>query len=306
MKYMRNNINMRLCKTAVTLGKFDGFHLGHKKLMEELKNSSSHLQTVLFTFSTPPGKMINGEWREILSPEERRLKYKELCPDVVVEYPFSKEVMETSPEDFIRQVLIRKLDAKKIIVGRDYHFGYQRKGNVELLKKLADKWNYELKVFDKVLYENEEISSTRIKRCIEAGQIRKANAMLGYPYFVYGEIVHGNRLGRTIGLPTINQLVPEGKLLPPNGVYASAVTIEGNRYYGITNVGCKPTVKSDSSLTVETFLFDFDREVYGKQAQVELYQFLREEKGFSGMEQLKSQIQSDIAEIRKNFREIYN
>lgn len=306
MKYMKNSTEIQLDNTAVTLGKFDGFHLGHQKLIRELQAAGDHLTTVLFTFAVSPGKIFHTDWKEILSGDERLLKYQELELDYVVEYPFTKKVMQMEPQEFIEEVLVRKLGANTIIVGRDYRFGYQRSGTVEILDKYSGKYGYKLVILDKVQYKEEEISSTRIRECILSGDMEQANAMLGYPYFIYGEVVHGNMLGRTMGLPTINQIPSRQKVLPQGGVYASRVEISGSSYYGITNVGCKPTVKSDQSMTVETFIFDFAQEVYGEKARVELYKYIRPEIRFQGIEQLKVQILKDIEQIQTYFQKSFH
>lgn len=305
MRYIKNNTDFQLNNTSITLGKFDGFHKGHMKLIEQVAAQSGKFETVVFTFSTSPSKNLSDYRGDILTEDERLEIYNNLNVDTVIEFPFDENVKHMSPEKFITEVLVKKLSARLIIVGPDFRFGYQRTGNVQLLEKMSEECGYALRIVDKVRYNGDEISSTRIRRCITSGEMEDVYEMLGYHYFVMGTIIHGNMIGRTISLPTINQIPEEGKILPPNGVYASKVLIDNKEYFGITNVGCKPTVKSDKTMTVETFIFDFDEDVYGKNAKVEFYKYIRPENRFEGLDQLKKQIMQDIEVIRQNMNNIF-
>lgn len=203
-----------------------------------------------------------------------------------------------TPETFIREMLVERMDAKLICVGEDFHFGKERRGDVGMLSEYAVQYGYELCVFPKIKEDGEVISSTRIRRELARGRIEKANRLLGDPYFVRGEVVHGNALGRTIGMPTANLLPGKQKLLPAYGVYATRVEVDGKIYGGVTNVGVKPTIGADRA-NVETTLLHFDGDLYGKQIAVYFLEFLRPEQRFDSLEELKAQMSRDKAKAEK-------
>ena len=302
MKYI-NKDDFKLNNTVVTLGKFDGFHRGHMKLVNELHSYSEDYNTVVFTFDISPLKFLGIHNDYILSKEERMHIYNRLNVDVVIEYPFNENVMKMQPEQFVKEVLIDKLDAKKIIVGNDYHFGYKRQGNVELLRSLSVKYGYDINVVNKVKYENEDISSTRIKQAIRIGKMSDATNMLGYDYFIKSKVIDGKRLGRELGYPTINQQIINGKVIPPKGVYASRIIIDDKEYMGITNIGEAPTVEEAGIIKSETHIFGFEGNVYEKDACVKLVKYIREEKRFASVEELKRQILNDIEIVKYYLRE---
>ena len=184
MKLISNDTNFKLNNSVITLGKFDGFHRGHMKLIEELNNSENSLEKVIFTFATSARECLRISGKEILSDAEKKHVYSRLQVDIIVEYPFTGEVMHMSPEDFVEDVIVDKLSAKKIVVGSDYRFGYKRSGDIHLLRELSGKYGYELVILDKVMYRDCEISSTRIRECISGGNMKMAAEMLGYQYFV--------------------------------------------------------------------------------------------------------------------------
>ncbi|MBE5927630.1 MAG: bifunctional riboflavin kinase/FAD synthetase [Lachnospiraceae bacterium] len=300
MKYI-NSDDFKLNNTVVTLGKFDGFHIGHMRLIEELKKNKNEFNTVVFTFDTSPLKVLGSDNNEILSKNERMNMYEKLEMDVVIEYPFDDKLMHMSPEEFVENVIKAKLNAKKIIVGKDFRFGHKRAGDIELLKKLSKIHNYELVVIDKVKYLCEDVSSTRIKSEINTGNIETANEMLGYIYPICSKVISGKKIGRTLGFPTINQEVPFGKVIPLNGVYASKILIDDKVYTGVTNIGCKPTLKNNNDINVETYIFDFDEDVYEKTVCTMLYSYIRSERQFENLEMLKEQIAKDKDTVKEFF-----
>ena len=204
------------------------------------------------------------------------------------------------PEDFIR-MLVEKLNVKCIVAGEDFHFGHNRRGDYQMLKKYAPVYGYEALILSKMKEDERDISSTFVREEIMAGNIEKANHLLGYRYFVTGMVKHGNQIGRTIGIPTINLIPPEEKLLPPFGVYVTEVFIDDKRYYGVTNVGCKPTIKGNNPVGVETHLLDFREDVYEKVVTVEFLTMIREERRFDSIEKLQEQMMNDIAFTRTFF-----
>ncbi|MCI6044681.1 bifunctional riboflavin kinase/FAD synthetase [bacterium] len=305
MRYITNTLDFQLEKrSVVTLGKFDGLHRGHDKLITRtLELGKKGYDTVVFTFDVSPlVKLGTRITRTLLTNEERKVLLERKRIDCLIECPFVPELIQMEPEDFIREVLAVQLRAAYVIVGPDFHFGYKRKGTPELLKKLGHRYGFEVEILDKEMDEEREISSTWIRETLREGRIEKVNHLLGYPYFVKGKVVHGRQLGRTWGLPTINQIPANGKLLPPFGVYASKTYINGEEFYGISNIGVKPTVEVPFA-GVETYLFECNENLYGKEAWVEFYHFMRTECKFDSVEELREQIQRDAQAGRNYFRD---
>ena len=297
MKYFKNTTEFQVTEpTVISLGKFDGIHRGHELLMEQLaKKKKDGLKTAIFTFDIPPKKNVEHVEAKVLTTNEEKMHiFEELGIDYLVECPFTKEIMCMEPEDFIR-MLVEKLSVKCIVAGEDFHFGHNRRGDYEMLRKYAGEYGYEAIILKKMKEDARDISSTFVREEIAAGNIEKANHLLGYHYFVKGVVKHGNRIGRTIGIPTVNLLPPEEKLLPPFGVYVTEVLIDGKRYRGVTNVGCKPTIEGKNPVGVETHLLEFREDVYDQVVTVEFIHRLREERKFENIEALKEQMQKDIA-----------
>jgi riboflavin kinase/FMN adenylyltransferase len=190
-----------------------------------------------------------------------------------------------------------------IIVGTDYRFGYQRNGDVALLKKYEEVYGYQVIVCDKLKWKKEVISSSAIRNALKEGDMESVNAMLGKPYMIRGEVIHGRRIGRTIGMPTINQMPSNTKLLPPCGVYASKTLIDGVYYDGVTNIGYKPTVGEEEYVGVETYIFDYENDLYGKMLEVELFYYIRPELKFGSLEELTMKMREDIITTKNYFKE---
>ena len=238
----------------------------------------------------------------LLTRAEKRKKLEDAGVDCLVECPFISEILSMGPEQFMTEVLLKKLKAAYLTVGTDFRFGYQRSGDVLFLKNHQEAYGIQVDVIEKERMNDRVISSTYVREAMREGKMELAQKLLGYPYSVTGTVRHGRQLGRTIGMPTVN-LVPEmDKLLPPNGVYFSRVRIEGTCYRGITNIGCKPTVNGDF-IGVETYLYDFSGELYDKEIVVELLSFRRPERRFESLEKLKEQMHRDILCGKEYFRE---
>lgn len=285
-------------RSVVAIGKFDGFHLGHQKLftrvMEQKKNG---LLAVVFTFDPSPAAFFSQKMmKELMPKEEKRAAFERMGIDVLIEFPLNKETAATQAEDFVEEYLAHKLKAAVITAGTDLSFGNKGAGNAALLEKLSPVYDYHMEIIDKVQIAGEEVSSTLIREAVKRGDIIRANTFLGEPYPINGIVSHGRHLGSQMGMPTVNLLPPEEKLLPPNGVYYSYVWLEGKRYPAISNIGCKPTVSNEKVMGVETYLYDFSEDVYGKEITVELLDFKRAEKKFDRIEELKEQVHRDIDE----------
>lgn len=290
-----SDIETRLTeKTVITIGKFDGFHLGHTELIHVAKQVLQPGEKLLiFTFLLPPERRQG--YQGLLNREEKIRAAEKLGVDIYLECPFTEEVRCMEAMDFLKEVLLERLDMRHIVAGTDCSFGHMGAGNAALLKEQADILGYEASVVDKIRYKGEEISSTRIRAAIESGKIQDANAMLGFAYPLTGTVLHGHRNGHKIGFPTINLAIPEEKIVPRYGVYVSRVTIGNVMYYGMSNVGKKPTVSGHEAPNIETHLFGTEEDFYGQTATVELLDFLRKEERFPTLAHLSNQLRLDRA-----------
>ncbi|MBQ9984493.1 MAG: bifunctional riboflavin kinase/FAD synthetase [Lachnospiraceae bacterium] len=297
MIYLQNEEarQFHITNTAVALGKFDGIHVGHQMLIDGLLEEKKQGRIALvFTFGESPLAVLSGGSRKnIYTPEEKALYFEELGVDVLLEYPFTKEFASIYPEQFVEECLVKQLGVSSVYIGEDFRFGKMRMGNVSLLKSLGAQYHFETHAIPKKTLHGKVVSSTGIRDMLESN-LYIANDMLGNPYFVYGAVVHGNHLGHTIGYPTINQEVSEQKLIPAFGVYASRVCIEGIYYRGISNLGKKPTIDGEHQVGLETYILDYNGDLYGRYLKVELLYFIRPEEKFSGVIELKKQIHNDI------------
>ena len=203
-----------------------------------------------------------------------------------------------APEEFIDEILIKRMDVRHICVGTDFRFGRNREGDIHTLERFQDKYHYRLSIIPKLTLKNEIISSTLIRNLMDQGNLPRVNELLGAPYFVMGEVLHGNALGRTMNMPTAN-ILPDGeKKLLPYGVYATIIQVRDKQYFGVTNVGKKPTI-GEYAVGVETFIMDFQENIYGETIQVFFHDFIREERKFDGIEALHQQIEKDKETARR-------
>ena len=279
MKYIKNTLDFHVEEpTVISLGKFDGIHRGHELLMEKLAQKKEEgLKAAIFTFDIPPKKNVEHIEAKVLTTNEEKMHiFEGIGIDYLIECPFTREVMCMEPEDFIR-MLVEKLNVKCIVAGEDFHFGHNRRGDYQMLKRYAPVYGYEALILSKMKEDERDISSTFVREEIMAGNIEKANHLLG------------------------NLIPPEEKLLPPFGVYVTEVFIDDKRYYGVTNVGCKPTIKGNNPVGVETHLLDFREDVYEKVVTVEFRTMIREERKFESIEKLQEQMMNDIAFTRAFF-----
>lgn len=284
-------------ETAVAIGKFDGIHIGHRRLLEEiLARKKSGLTACVFTFDPPPAVLFGySDGKELTTKQEKRLLFGRMGVDILVEFPMNRETAAMAPEVFARDVLAGQLQVRFLAAGTDLSFGAKGAGNAGLLRRMGPELGFEVKTIDKVCMEGEEVSSTLVRREVEEGDMERAQRLLGMPYMIAGEVVRGNQVGRTLGFPTVNVLPGEEKLLPPNGVYFSQVRCGDRVYRAISNVGYKPTVTDRKVMGVESYLYDFEGDMYGKHVEVYLHKFRRPERRFDSLEALREQLQEDIA-----------
>lgn len=293
--------------TAVTIGKFDGRHKGHQKLLRQMLalRQQQGLRTAIFTFDMAPGGVVSGSAPKLITTnQERRNNMEKMGIDYLVEYPFNQEVAHMPAEDFVAKILVGQMKAKAIVAGTDCGFGHQRAGNAKLLADLAPKYGYQAVIIEKEQDDHRDISSTYVREELKVGHMEKANKLLGEPYAIHGTVVHGNHIGSSrLGFPTANIIPPEEKYLPPYGVYVSRVLIDGKYYAGVSNIGRKPTIAGDNPVGVETFVMGFHEDLYGKNIEVQLLNFERPEQKFDGLEELKERIELDKEYAAQYFEE---
>ena len=292
-------------RTAIAIGKFDGVHIGHRVLIDKIvKAHADGLLSVVFTFNPAPEVFFGFQSDEqLMTAEEKRTILEKMGVDIIVEYPMNPVTAALEPERFISDILVARMNAGLIAAGPDLSFGAGGKGDFDLLKALSKEYGYETVKIDKVMRLGDTVSSTRIRDLILSGNMEESTELLGSPYAFKGVIRHGKQLGRTIGMPTANIVPEKGKLIPPFGVYFSKVVFEedGSEKYGISNIGVKPTVKDDTSVNIETYLYDTEGDLYGREIQVFLLHFKRPEQKFADVESLKKAMHADTEDGRKYF-----
>lgn len=282
-------------RTAVAIGKFDGIHKGHRILLQEILNRKDGLLSCVVTFDPLPEVYFGTLSGGVLSTrEEKRRAFDHMGADFLVELPFQREIAGMEPERFVREILCDKLHAAVIAAGPDLSFGDRGRGNFALLRRMEGECGFRTTEIGKEEYQGQVISSTMIRELVREGKMEDVTACLGMPYQILGTVLHGNAIGRTIGIPTVNQIPEADKLLPPHGVYYSTVLLDGKEYPGMTNIGVKPTVSQKGAVTVETYLYDFRGDLYGRVITTSLLTFRRPEKKFSGIEELKKTMQEDL------------
>ena len=287
-----------VANAIVTIGTFDGVHLGHKKILTrlgEIAHASSG-QTVVLTFWPHPRMVVSKDSQSLrlLSTLDEKIELlRQNGVNHLVVIPFTRSFSELSSEEFIQQILVNSIGTKKLVIGYDHHFGRNREGSFEYLKQNALQYGFELEEIPRQEIDNLTVSSTKIRHALLEGKLKIANELLGQNYTFSGVIVKGRQLGRTIGYPTANVQVSESyKLIPADGVYAVRVLVRGQTYGGVISIGFRPTVNGVGR-TQEVFIFDFNEDIYGETLTVELVAFVRAEQKFNNLEALKSQIELD-------------
>ena len=282
---------------AVALGTFDGLHIGHIELVKQAVDYAKEhkIDTCVFTFSANPS---NSKY--ITSNDQRQKILSSYGVDVVVMQEFSQDFKNLSPQEFFNDYIVSKLNAKMITVGFNYRFGHKGSGNIGLLSELCGNNNIELIVVPPVSFENDVVSSTRIRECVENGDLQGANAMLGRDFSIMGIVQSGDRLGRQFGFPTANVAVDTNHVMPPQGVYATITECNGKLYHSITNYGGKPTIRQGVNV-IETYILDFDKDIYGKTIEVSFVKKLRDITTFTSTNDLINQLNNDKITARQIF-----
>jgi riboflavin kinase / FMN adenylyltransferase len=286
--------------TVLTIGTFDGVHKGHGTILNRLKEiaQSENLRALVITFHPHPQTVLQRTDRHpvyLLTTIQERLRLFEKydIEDVLI-IPFSYEFSQTTPESFVKDYLIKKIGCSKILIGYDHFFGKNREGNLELLKKLSVESGFGVERLGQFTENDNIISSTKIRNELLGKNLEKANELLGYEYFIEGKVVTGDKRGAKLGIPTANIQSPHpNKLLPANGVYFVSLQINGNLFYGMANIGTRPTFTDETIRTLEVNIFDFDKDIYNKTVTVNFIRFIRDEKKFSGIDDFLVQLSDD-------------
>jgi len=309
MKVHTDLKNFSALNPVVTIGTFDGVHLGHKKVIERLKELARNVngETVIFTFYPHPRLVLNinnDELRLINTLEEKKILLEAAGVDHLVIYPFTKEFSKLSYTDFVEKILVDQIGMKYLVVGYDHKFGHNRKGTYEDLKVYADKLDFKIEQLKVLNIDTIEVSSTKIRQAIAEGDIETTNKYLGHRYFIKGLVVDGRKLGHTIGFPTANVDPQESyKLVPKDGVYAVKVEVDDVMYNGMLNIGFSPTVNHQmDSRSIEVNIFDFDQNIYYKSISVYFYKRIRSEQMFKGIDALKEQLAKDRVTVTELFK----
>lgn len=285
-----------ISETVIALGNFDGIHKGHQELINRTVKSAkgANLKSAVFTFSNHPRNVMAGRSiiKNILSWDDKVSIIKSFGIDYLISVPFDYEMQNMDPRAFILNILVGKIKMKEAYCGFNFKFGHLAKGNAELLTKVGLEKDFGIHILEPIKIDNIVVSSSYIRDLISEGKIDECEKYLGRYYSIGGTVVTGNKIGRTIGFPTSNIIIDEGMVTPANGVYVTFCTYNGIRYKSITNVGFKPTI-GDNNYTIETHIFNFNYDIYGKDIKVEFLIKLRDEMKFNNLIELKDQISRD-------------
>lgn len=291
-------------KSALSIGNFDGLHLGHRKLLARLKElaQSRGLRSVVITYDNHPAQTLNKDVQPLLlmPAQQKEQGLLDLGIDRVEMLHFDQDLALTTADDFLHDYIIPSFDPQILVVGYDSHFGYGRQGNYAFLQQHTESYGYELQYIEPATYQDKVVSSSLIRGLLLSGDLQAANTLLANPYTLYGKVVSGSGIGYELGFPTANlELADPNQLVPRSGIYLSRAFPGEEKYFGLTNIGYSPTLKRSGNIDIETHIIDHDLQLYGSFLQVELLQYLREEKLFESTSALQKAIQNDLALARK-------
>ena len=292
---------------VLTIGTFDGVHVGHQKILQQVKKEAEKIggESVLFTFFPHPRMVLYPEshgLKLLQTQEEKMAKLARVGIENCIVYPFTFDFSRLSAIEFVRDILVNKLHIKKLVIGYDHQFGKNREGNIEFLKEICEVYGFEVIEIPAQDIDAVNVSSTKIRKAILDGDLAKANEYLGERFELTGTVVHGQAIGKTIGFPTANIKVnSELKLIPGNGVYAVAVSLKDSDYIGMLNIGNRPTVNDSADRTIEVHILDFSGEIYAEEITVKFIDKLRDEKQFKDLQELQNQLKEDEKFIRTKY-----
>lgn len=287
--------------SVVTIGNFDGLHIGHQSLIDKSNEIArkKDLTSVLLTFRNHPLNFImNKDLKKLMSLKRKYEVSKNFGIDKFVSIDFTEEICNLDPMNFVKKIIVEAFNGKEVVVGHDFRFGKARKGDIKLLREYSKEFEFNLHIIDPVIMDEKRISSTLIRELLDCGNVKKASKFLGRDYEIFGKVVHGKKLGRKLGYPTLNLEVDNEILIPKSGVYYTNAKINGKMYKSATNIGFNPTIEGDK-FSIETFVLDFNEEIYDEQIYLYFKDRLRDEKKFNSLEELKKQMNEDIIKVKK-------
>ncbi|WP_069649560.1 bifunctional riboflavin kinase/FAD synthetase [Caloranaerobacter ferrireducens] len=297
MEIVKKLISKSLKPTVVALGNFDGLHIGHQTLIKQIVDiaKKEKLVSTVFTFDNHTTSTIKGRnTPKILISKNRKIAlFKELGVELLYMVQFTETLMQFTPLEFVEKVLVDILNVRKVVVGFNFRFGYLAKGDVQYLKEIGTKYNFDVIVVPPITKDNILVSSTQIRELIRSGKLNLANKLLGRKYSIEGKVIKGRGIGRKLGIPTANILFDSNIVIPKVGVYKTNTIIDGNKFSSITNIGFNPTF-SGEKLNIETHILDYSQNIYGKTILIEFIDFIREEKKFDDISKLVEQVKLDI------------
>lgn len=294
----KNLSELKEKSAVVTIGTFDGVHIGHQKIIEKLiaVGKSRKLKSVVLTFFPHPRMVLQPDFdlKLLHTIEERKIMLNNLGLDQLVIKPFTKEFSNLSAYDYVKQILIDDLNTKHVIIGYDHHFGKDRSANIQDLRDFGTEFGFEVEEISAQDIKDVSVSSTKIRQALLDGDLKTANAYLGYPYVLTGTVMKGKGLGKTIAFPTANIHIEETyKLIPKNGVYVVSSTVSDRKIYGMMNIGLNPTVNQNEKQSIEVHFFDLNQDLYHEELVINILHRLRDERKFDSIEELKIQLQRD-------------
>ncbi|MEN2753668.1 bifunctional riboflavin kinase/FAD synthetase [Capnocytophaga sputigena] len=289
--------------TVLTIGTFDGVHLGHQKIVERVVTTARQegLLATVFTFFPHPRMVVQHDkgLKLIHTLEEKKQLLQQLGVDLLVVQPFNEAFAQLTAEEFVSTILVEHLNVKKVIIGYDHRFGRNRTANIDDMRLFGKKYGFAVEEISVQEVDEVSVSSTKIREALNKGDVTTAEHYLGTPYSLTGRVVHGLKLGRTLGYPTANiQVTEEYKLIPKDGVYAVYSYIDGRKVYGMMSIGKNPTIEGKGA-SIEVYFFDFNGDLYDQKLTIEFVQYLREEQKFATIDLLKKQLQDDETAARK-------
>ena len=290
--------------SLITLGNFDGIHLGHLSILEKLQSlkAEKNLPSILVTYYPNPAIILgkSKSHKSIYSERSKKEILAELKIDYILTIPFTEEFSKIKAEDFIDTILKKKLNANHIIIGFNHFFGKDREGNFDFLKQFSVQYSFTVEKMDSIVFEKEQISSSVIRNFLQLGLVEKVSQFLNRNFHLYGKVVKGFQRGRLIGFPTANLQIEENIIIPKIAVYAVKIFYGNENYFGMMNIGRNPTFENQE-LSLEVHIFDFEKDIYDEELRIEFIQLIREEKKFATITELKLQLETDSKIIRKNF-----
>lgn len=294
---------------VLALGNFDGVHRGHREILDITVRNAREIngKSAVLVFDPHPLNLLKPQSRtQILTPLQEKANLMEALEiDILLVIPFDRQFASLTPEEFVKNILVDRLHVKLVVVGFDYSFGREGSGRVEDLEKMARFYGFKVKIVKPVVFKEKIVSSSLVRDLILQGRVKEASFYLGYPYFIKGQVIPGEGRGKFLGYPTANLEVPRERIIPADGVYLTMVTFHEQHFYGLTNIGFKPTFKGKTK-TIETYIFNFENSIYENELRLTFLQKIRDERPFSSSEKLKEQINLDLHRALKIIKSFSN